>query len=310
MTRVVDYFAGAGGFTLGAELAGARVVAAVNHWRLAVETHAANHPHVVHACEDLTRFDPRRLPDADGLVASPACQGHTRARGVAAGADGDARWDASRATAWSVVDFAEIRRPRWIVCENVVDFTRWTLLPSWLDALARLGYRTRVQTCDAARWGVPQERPRTIVTAVRGREAPAVVAPDLAPRPIGDVIDWSAGPWSLVAERVAATQARVERGRRDLGAERFVMPYNGSGSGLTGRSLARPLGTVTAADRWAVVDGDRMRMLSIRELRVAMGFPEDYQLPAQRCHATQMLGNAIVPAVAAAAVRACMEASC
>lgn len=54
-----------------------------------------------------------------------------------------------------------------------------------------------------------------------------------------------------------------------LGAERFVMPYNGSGSGLTGRSLARPLGTVTAADRWAVVDGDRMRMLSIRELRAA-----------------------------------------
>ena len=38
--RVVDYFAGAGGFTLGAQLAGCTVVAAVNHWRLAVDTHA------------------------------------------------------------------------------------------------------------------------------------------------------------------------------------------------------------------------------------------------------------------------------
>lgn len=307
--KVVDYFAGAGGFTLGAELAGARVVAAINHWPLAVKTHATNHPSVDHACEDLTRFDPRRLPDFDGLVASPACQGHARARGVAAGAEGDARWDSSRATAWSVIDCAEVRRPRWIVVENVVDFQRWALLPPWLDALARLGYRARVQVCDAARWGVPQERPRTIVTAVRGREAPAVGVPDLAPRPIGDVIDWSAGPWSRVDDRVAATRARVARGRRDLGADRFVMPYNGSGSGLTGRSLARPIGTITAADRWAVVDGDRMRMLSIGELRAAMGFPEDYRLPAQRCHATQMLGNAIVPAVAASAVRACMEAA-
>lgn len=308
MSRVVDYFAGAGGFTLGAELARAEVVAAIDHWPLAVATHATNHPRVDHACEDLTRFDPRRLPDFDGLVASPACQGHARARGVAAGAEGDARWDSSRATAWSVIDCAEVRRPRWIVVENVVDFQRWALLPSWLDALARLGYRARVQVCDAARWGVPQERPRTIVTAVQGREAPEVRAPDLAPRPIADVIDWSAGPWSRVEDRVAATRARVARGRRDLGAERFVMPYNGSGSGLTGRSLARPIGTITAADRWAVVDGDRMRMLSIPELRAAMGFPVDYQLPPQRCHATQMLGNAIVPAVAASAVRACMEA--
>ena len=78
--RVVDYFAGAGGFTLGAQLAGCTVVAAVNHWRLAVDTHARNHPTTDHRCEDLTRFDPRHLPDADGLVASPACQGHARAQ--------------------------------------------------------------------------------------------------------------------------------------------------------------------------------------------------------------------------------------
>jgi DNA (cytosine-5)-methyltransferase 1 len=87
------------------------------------------------------------------------------------------------------------------------------------------------------------------------------------------------------------------------------MPYNGRGSGLTGRSLARPIGTVTAADRWAVVDGDRMRMLAVDELRAAMGFREGYALPAQRCHATMMLGNAIVPAVAESAVRAVMEAA-
>ena len=306
--RVVDYFAGLGGFTLGASMAGASVVAAVNHWRLAVDTHARNHPEVAHACEDLTRYDPARLPPFDVLVASPACQGHARARGVASGSSGDARWDSSRATAWSVVDALEVCRPRALVVENVPDFARWSLFGVWCEALTRLGYAPRVQVCDAAEWGVPQHRPRVIVTAVRGKAAPPVPSPMRAPRGIGWVIRWEEGVWTPVASKVAATRARVARGSARFG-ERFVMPYNGSGSGLTGRSLDRPIGTITAADRWAVVRGDFMRMLLVDELRHAMGFPDGYVVPASRADATKMLGNAIVPAVAATAVRAVMEAA-
>jgi site-specific DNA-cytosine methylase len=44
--RVVDYFAGAGGFTEASRSAGATVVCAINHWPRAVETHRANHPEV------------------------------------------------------------------------------------------------------------------------------------------------------------------------------------------------------------------------------------------------------------------------
>ena len=42
--RAVDLFAGWGGFTAGAEMAGAEVVFAANHWKLAVDAHALNHP--------------------------------------------------------------------------------------------------------------------------------------------------------------------------------------------------------------------------------------------------------------------------
>jgi DNA (cytosine-5)-methyltransferase 1 len=307
--KVVDYFAGLGGFTLGATQAGAEPVAALNHWPVAVDFHERNHPSVLHRCQDLTAFNPRELPPFDVLVASPACQGHARARGVAVGSEGDSRWDSSRATAWAVVDCLEVRRPRALVVENVPDFARWALFPVWCDALTRLGYAPRVQVCDAAAWGVPQHRPRVIVTAVRGREAPPVLPPPaVEPRPIGDVIRWEEGVWTPVAEKVEATRARVANGRARFG-DAFVMPYNGSGSGLTGRDLARPIGTITAADRWAVVRGDSMRMLLVSELRHAMGFPEHYQLPSSRADATKMLGNAIVPAVAASAVRAVMEAA-
>ena len=49
---------------------------------------------------------------------------------------------------------------------------------------------------------------------------------------------------------------------------------------------------------WAVVDGDRMRMLQPSELRRAMGFPETTQLPADRRTAIKLLGNAVCPPVA------------
>lgn len=303
--RVVDYFAGVGGFTEAARGAGAEVVCAINHWPRAVEAHRLNHPDVDARCEDLTRYDPRDLPAFDVLVASPACQGHSRARGVARGGTRDQRWDPSRATAWSVIDTAETCRPRGVVVENVGDFLRWELFDLWRASLARLGYDVRHAVLDSSAWGVPQERLRVFVWAVRGKAAPPVEVPRASLVPVADVLDFDAGAWSLVSERVEATRARVARGRREFGA-RFVMAYNGAT--LTGRSLARPIGTVTAADRWAVVDGDRMRMLRVEELRACMGFPARYLLPSSRSDATKMLGNAVVPSVARSVVRAVMEA--
>lgn len=115
--RAIDLFAGWGGFTLGAELAGVRVVWAANHWPRAVEVHAANHPGVEHVCQDLRQADWTALPAFDLLLGGPACQGHSEA-GQPARARGHVH-DAERATAWAVVDCAEATSPRAIVVENV-----------------------------------------------------------------------------------------------------------------------------------------------------------------------------------------------
>ncbi|WP_415509807.1 DNA cytosine methyltransferase [Acetobacter sp.] len=64
----VDLFAGAGGFSTGAEMAGARVVWAANHWPLAVEYHAINHPSVQHVCQDLHQADWSLVPRHDLML--------------------------------------------------------------------------------------------------------------------------------------------------------------------------------------------------------------------------------------------------
>lgn len=91
--------------------------------------------------------------------------------------------------------------------------------------------------------------------------------------------------------------ARVANGRAAFG-RRFVMPYYGSGSGTTGRSLDRPIGTLTTRARWAVVDGPRMRMVSVPEAVAFMGFPPTTRLPASAVLAHHLLGNAMPPPLA------------
>jgi len=79
--KAADLFAGLGGFTEGAEAAGVDVVWAANHWPQAVECHRRNHPRVEHLCQDLQQADWTTVPRHDLLLASPACQGHSKARG-------------------------------------------------------------------------------------------------------------------------------------------------------------------------------------------------------------------------------------
>src|SRR4051812_4600733 len=106
----IDLFAGAGGFTCGAAMAGIDVLWAANHWPAAVAVHAANHPRTEHACQDLQQMDWSRVPSHHLLLASPCCQGHSKARGR----DGP-HSDLSRSTAWAVVSCAEYHRPRGFV---------------------------------------------------------------------------------------------------------------------------------------------------------------------------------------------------
>ncbi len=301
----IDLFAGAGGFSTGAQMAGARVLWAANHWPAAVQWHTANHPDTKHACQDLQQADFRDAPMHDVLLASPACQGHSRARGAE-----KAHHDALRSTAWAVVTCAEVHRPAAAIIENVPEFAGWTLYPAWCAAMNALGYALAPMVLDAADHGVPQHRRRLFVVATRSKHPVQLRLPQRAHVAASSVIDLDAGRWSPINKpgRSPATLARVAAGRRAQG-EQFLAPYYGSGSGLTGRSLAQPIGTLTTKARWAVIDGERMRMVQAAEGLLLQGFPAGYQLPANEAMAWKMIGNAVAPAVAADLLVALREAA-
>lgn len=306
--KAIDLFSGWGGFTEGATLAGADVVYAANHWPLAVEAHAANHPDVRHECQDLRQADWSKVPPHDLLLASPACQGHSSAaRGARAANPGvHARHDALRATAWSVVDCVEVCRPRAVVVENVPDFRRWALFDLWLEALRRLGYRTDVRVLRASLLGTPQRRDRVFILATRDGEIVTELDHGTEPA-FGPCIEWDVeARWSKVdATRRPRVAERIERSRERLGVDRFLTQHTRDHYGV---ALEEPIRTITTKDQWAIVDGDRYRPLTIRETARAMGFRDSYQWPsARRKDAIRGLGNAVCPPVAKAIVSAVME---
>ena len=181
--------------------------------------------------------------------------------------------------------------------ENVPEFLKWALYPAWQAALEALGYRLAPHIVDAADHGVPQHRRRVFIVASRSHAAMELKLPRRDHVGSEAFVDFEAGRWSVIDKpgRSPATLARVAVGRREHG-ERFLTAYYGNERG--GRGLARPVGTITTRDRWAIIDGDRMRMLSVEECRRAMDFPKTYQLPRRAKDAMMMLGNAVVPSVA------------
>jgi DNA (cytosine-5)-methyltransferase 1 len=267
--RFADLFCGAGGSSTGLVEAGFELVAAANHTKIAIATHAANHPGAEHLCVDISTYDMRHLPRADVLWASPICTEISPAGGRARskrglgqgplpmeefGAIEPGAWERTRATAWDVLRAAETWRYKAILVENVPEFaTDWDLFEVWLSALDRLGYDIQVVSLNSAHLAgpgnkaAPQWRDRIYIVATRK----GMRRPDLAPRPAA---------W---CPRCSAEVAAVQtwRGSRRIGKYGRQYDYRCPSSGC--RTIVEPV-TRPAAEiiDWSDIGrriGDRKR---------------------------------------------------
>jgi DNA (cytosine-5)-methyltransferase 1 len=146
-------FCGAGGSSQGARRLGLDVQLAMNHWRLAVETHNSNFPDTHHDVADLRIVHPGRYWSTNILLASPECTNHSIAKGakrrrgqlsLLEDEQVDPSAVRSRATMWNVPEYAEHHNYDIIIVENVVDARHWRPWDGWLTAMRNLGYEHEV----------------------------------------------------------------------------------------------------------------------------------------------------------------------
>ncbi|MCG3207251.1 MAG: hypothetical protein FOGNACKC_00851 [Anaerolineae bacterium] len=189
---MTDLFCGGGGSTSGAKKAGAEVEIAVNHSKLALETHSKNHPDTFHVLTDVSTVNVRYFASTVGLWASPECTNHAlKTKGKKRKApqmsmfeppdEDDLAAERSRATMWDVPRFTEHHRYEFIVVENVVDVTEWPPYEGWIQAMRSLGYEHKevfmnamfVNPVNGVSSYAPQSRNRIyIVFWRRGNKAP------------------------------------------------------------------------------------------------------------------------------------------
>jgi DNA (cytosine-5)-methyltransferase 1 len=303
--RAIVLFSGAGGSSWGAHKAGIEIVAAIDLWALAGETHKANFPKTEFIQSRLEDMDlaalVKRLGKIDLIIASPECTSHSPAKG------NKPRCEQSKDTAFEVVRFAKAFKCRWLVVENVVGMKRWSRYAEFKKALADLGYKLREQVLNAAAFGVPQSRRRLFLVADRNQEPEKVKLRKRAIRNASTIVNLNGRyKWTPVKKpkRAKATLERFERGIAVVGKNKpFLLVYYSTDHAGGWQPLNRPLRTITTVDRFAVVKPDPkhghvMRMLQVPELQAAMGMPPKMKLEAgTRRDRIKMIGNAVCPPV-------------
>src|SRR5262245_36623748 len=288
-----DLYCGAGGTDEGLRQACKRLgirlkLIAVNHWNIAIATHAANHSDSDHLCADLNAVDPRKVvPNGrlDLLIASPECTHHSNARG------GKPINDQSRASAWRVAEWCSQIDVDELLLENVKEFRTWGPLGvngrplkrrkgetyiAFLKALESLGYTVEDRILNAADFGDPTSRERLFIRARRGKKPIRWPEPTYAPaqkakkngngnghatlfdmssrlkphRPAREIIDWSIPSESIFTRKRPLSPNTLAR--IWAGLQKFCgLPFivpQQTGEGRV-RSTERPLQTITTQSR-------------------------------------------------------------
>lgn len=176
--KVVDLFAGVGGFHLGLSRASNRYeVVWANQYepsrknQFAYNIYKKNFPKTPISNEDIRKINKDEIPKMDLLVAGFPCQDYSVATSGAKGIEGEkgALW-------WEVHEVLSIKKPNYILLENV---DRLLASPGVrsnqpgrdfgiiLRTLSDLGYGVSWKMINAADYGYPQRRRRTFIFAFR-----------------------------------------------------------------------------------------------------------------------------------------------
>jgi len=252
----LDLFCGCGGFSLGMERAGFKVLASIDFNPEAIETFKANFSTDTLALrKDLTRFPPDKLAaklgvnQVDVIVGGPPCQGYSTVRQVDAANHGSrVKRDKRRYLFRVYLDYVAAFRPRVFVMENVLGLQSaakgkfFTLVQS---EARKLGYRVQAQVEESWKLGVPQKRRRQLVIGVRN-DLPGYFPSDLEPaqRAFG-------APVSDPARLAASDSAALKPGTPTLWDAIGDLPSLNAGEGIEERDCDLALRERFLAERGA-----------------------------------------------------------
>lgn len=168
--KVLDLFSGAGGFSLGFELAGCKIIGAIEHDKWAADTFQRNHIGTKMLLGDIESFDneyiKQEIPTIDMIIGGPPCQGFS----VCLKNAGDPK-DPRNSLFTEYVRIAKLYKPTVLVLENVPNITKAKtksgekVVEIIQREFEQIGYHVYSTVLTASDYGVPQMRQRFILIA-------------------------------------------------------------------------------------------------------------------------------------------------
>lgn len=159
----VDIFSGAGGLSLGAEMAGIKVQVAIEKNKSSALTFKKNHPNSMVLIEDIRNIDPMEVAPKEPFIlfGGPPCQGFSSSNTKSRNLDNPNNY-----LFHEFVRFVRNLKPKWFLFENVegiTSFDKGNTVKQIKTLFQELGYMTSEKILCASDYGVPQNRNRFIM---------------------------------------------------------------------------------------------------------------------------------------------------
>jgi DNA (cytosine-5)-methyltransferase 1 len=304
--KFVDLCAGIGGLSRPLHLKGGTCVLAVEIDRWARMTYEANYG-VTPWFDDITKLDPRKVPDHDVLFGGFPCQSFSKA-GKQLGFD-----DTRGTIFFDIARIIEAKRPKYFLLENVkglLHHASGETFRTIIETLTGLGYNVQHQLLNSVAW-VPQNRRRVFILGQRDdlEPVPLPICHSTKRTVLGDILhsqdddqisasdskrftdtDGTAAPKYFHSQATASwlINYKIKRALKGWTQVNFVIP-----SDVTG--------TLTASyhhdGKEITLNDGGLRKLTPRECFRLQGFPDSFVLPdaVSDTQLYRQAGNSVVP---------------
>ena len=179
--KVIDLFAGCGGFSVGFEKAGYEIVKAVEFDKEIASSYCHNHPKTLMFAEDIGKIvddDHFKKGEADIIIGGPPCQGFSMA-GARIREKNAFMNDPRNYLFRHYVNVVKIVRPKIFVFENVKGILSKDKGEIFNEIISAFGneenfdgdkYYVHHKICKAVNFGIPQRRERVIIIGMLNQD--------------------------------------------------------------------------------------------------------------------------------------------
>jgi DNA (cytosine-5)-methyltransferase 1 len=167
MIKLFEMFAGYGGASFSLKRAGIdfECVGVSEIEKDAMRCYTQNHKGYHYG--DCTKINPNDLPDFDLLTGGFPCQSFSMA------GKGKGEQDTRGTLFYEIIRIAEVKKPRWMLLENVKGLTTKNHKKTFetiLSELDRIGYSVDYKVLNSKDYGTPQDRKRVFFVCFRDSE--------------------------------------------------------------------------------------------------------------------------------------------